>query len=931
MRTKDDIRKDYFALLNKENNLRYSEEEMGRLLLLPKEQQALDQQLMDELYSTKKVDGQTVSTTRAFFLWCGVVIAYDFKDMNYIWNGFVEKQFELVEFNRMVCYMAARGHGKTFFLALYISFRMFLIPYFDVGYCTNTPMQRDRFFKSFRAIVDTNAYLLEKKDVQGVRAKDVPWGMKVIEYNNGSMEGITLGTTPRGGHYNLAVVDDPLREDKKYPYEKIVDYFQGVFRQTILRKKGRYIIVGCVRPDTKIVTECGIEEIGDQVDCDLNKKKLIPFVKKVFGKDGWDFTSNFFVNGKTRTKKIVLTGGYELECSRKHPLWTCLSYRRKIKDIVLKDCKWVKSSKLRIGDKVAIKTGTRSFGKIATISEDVAYFYGLFTAEGCVDVSGRCNRITISNQDKYCVNFLKAKFGFISQDKCHHRKNSKELVENMRVYGVSFEKCSNKRIPKRIMLEPANVQVAYLQGLYDGDGHSTISNNRLRVGLSSTSKEQLLDVQVMLLNFGIMTSLQESNNKGHYKKDGSYIKKSHVYSLISSGKSAFDFLQQIGFRIQYKNNKDLSMVNFKNNSKEHFGFVWRTVKSIEKSKSHTVDFVIPQSHSFLTNGIVSHNTPWDPEDPFHTLMNSKISPQGAPIGKIKVGQLSAAGFMTAIFPGILDDKKKTVLVPEIWTYAELMIEKSRIGEIRFHREILCKCTTYRNSLVSSSLFRSCCDENQSCRQQGETGKKYVIFADSATSDAPTADYAAFSVWEDDQVNDKFILRDLFHEKGYPITDPDGGTNDQGNQLFRMWKDFNKALMVIEKNNAGIALIQALQSIASKRNEEIDIIEHYTHTSATGRATQKAGKADDVIDYVEKGLKAGVVVFPSDPEDIYTFDIMEKVKQEHLNFGVKKGKSGEKYEALAGHDDIFDSCWGSFKHRGDMVDTIPFAITIPGRF
>ncbi|MEA2037598.1 MAG: hypothetical protein U9O94_08870 [Nanoarchaeota archaeon] len=180
-----------------------------------------------------------------------------------------------------------------------------------------------------------------------------------------------------------------------------------------------------------------------------------------------------------------------------------------------------------------------------------------------------------------------------------------------------------------------------------------------------------------------------------------------------------------------------------------------------------------------------------------------------------------------------------------------------------------------------------------------------------------------SVFEDNTSENKFIHRHLVHEKGFPVTDPTGGVDDQTNKLVQLHNDFNKALVVIEKNNAGIALSQAVQA------KGIEVIEHFTHVISTGRPTEKLGKANDVIDYIEHGLKAGVVVFPSDPEDIYTIDMLERVKTEHLNFGVKKGKSGEKYEAIAGKDDIFDSCVFAFKYRGDNIDTIPMAITLHG--
>lgn len=572
MRTRQEILKDYLILLNEEKNLGYSEEEIEQRIKDPIEQEILKslliggtdsggKEIKGELYSTEEYNGQTIFSLRAWYIWCKIIIGEDFKTGGKVYNEFVKKQFLLVERNKLSCYMAQRGAGKTFFVALFMIFKMFLIPYYDFGYCSNIPRQRKRFLKTARGLVDTNEMLLEKKDSKKVNNKEIAWGQDEMEYNQGVIEGTTVGTTPRGGHYNHSFADDPLRDDKKYTDEFILDYFQGRYKQTILRKKGRYTVVG---------------------------------------------------------------------------------------------------------------------------------------------------------------------------------------------------------------------------------------------------------------------------------------------------------------------------------------------------------------------------TPQHGEDLFHVLMNNKLDKNNRPIGKVIVDKISAAGFYSKIFPGILDDNKKIVLVPEIWTYEELMIEKIRIGDIRWNREIQCKCITYKNALISASLFKSCCDEKLMMIQKGESGKKYIIFVDSATSDAPTADYCAMSVWEDNQAETKFIFRYLFHEKGYPITDPTGGVNDQAHKLFGLYNDFNKALVIVEKNNAGVALIQGASALGVP-----DIIEHYTHVVSTGKATAKPGKAEDVVDYIEKGLKAGVVVFPSNSEDNFTIDALERIKTEHLNFGVKKGKSGEVFEAIAGHDDIFDSSWGAFKHRGDQVDTIPFALTLPG--
>jgi len=558
MRTKKKILKDFLVYLD------YTPEEIEIKLNDPNVMAKYEEVFIESIFETENYKGQEISTLKAFELFCRIMVKHDFKTGDYVWNSFVEKQFILVETNKLTCYMAARGHGKSFFLSLYVIFKMFIVSYFDVCYCSNTPKQTKRWFKTTRAIVDGNEMLLERKDIHGVKAKQISWGQQELEYNHGTLEGTSMGTTPRGGHFNLIMGDDPLREDQKYTHEYILNYFQGAYKQCMSRKKGRYIIVG---------------------------------------------------------------------------------------------------------------------------------------------------------------------------------------------------------------------------------------------------------------------------------------------------------------------------------------------------------------------------TPQDPEDLFHTLMNSKVDKNNRPVGIVTMNKTSATGFYSMVFPG-LDFKTKKVLVPEIWTYEELLSERDKIGEIRFNREILCRCVSFKNSLIGAFMFKKCCDEKLQMIQSGEQGKKYVIFVDSATSDAPSADYCAMSVWEDDQVNNKFIFRNLFHKRGHPVTDPEGGDDDQTNVLYRLWKDFNEALVIIEKNNAGIALIQSVKSMCAKKQESIDMIEHLTHVASTVKGT--IGKANDVIDYIEYGLKSGVIVFPSDSDDHYTMEILDKVKTEHLNFGVKKGRGGgEKYEAIAGKDDIFDSCFGAFKYRGDMADTLPMAVTLPG--
>jgi len=253
MRTKSQVIKDYLLLLNKEKGWNYSTEKINELLSSQDEIDALNKLLDDELYSVKEMIINDpnfgkfkikVSTVRAFYIFCKCVVHRDIRSGRYVWNSFVKKQFIMAECNKQTCYMAHRGSGKSFFLNLYAIFKMYLLDYFDVCYCSNVPKQKRRWMRIFRSVIDNNEVLLEKKNVKGAKSKEISWGQEEIEYNNGIVEGTTVGTTPRGGHYNLAIGDDPLREDKKYTDEFIVDYFQATLKPTTYTKKARYLIVG---------------------------------------------------------------------------------------------------------------------------------------------------------------------------------------------------------------------------------------------------------------------------------------------------------------------------------------------------------------------------------------------------------------------------------------------------------------------------------------------------------------------------------------------------------------------------------------------------------------------------------------------------------------------------------------------------------------
>ncbi|MBL7182895.1 MAG: hypothetical protein ISS50_00430 [Anaerolineae bacterium] len=91
-------------------------------------------------------------------------------------------------------------------------------------------------------------------------------------------------------------------------------------------------------------------------------------------------------------------------------------------------------------------------------------------------------------------------------------------LQKLAALGLGHDKSREKKIPPRIFQASEDVQVAFLQALFEGDG--SVSGNRYRGGKSSTmmvvytssSRRLLEEVQVLLLSLGIVSRIRRDRN-----------------------------------------------------------------------------------------------------------------------------------------------------------------------------------------------------------------------------------------------------------------------------------------------------------------------------------------------------------------------------------------------------------------------------------
>jgi len=151
----------------------------------------------------------------------------------------------------------------------------------------------------------------------------------------------------------------------------------------------------------------------------------------------------------------------------------------------------------------------------------------------------------------------------------------------------------DKRIPNEILESRDSVISEFIAWLFEADG-CVFSKGRGRnaIQLKSASEDLLREVQLLLLRFGIHSRIYERNLTIRRQDD---IKTFH---------------KMIGFRSKKKIDKLIDLVEKcgKMRYKHHYNN-YEIVKKVEyKGTAEVFDVEVPETHRFICNGLISHNT-----------------------------------------------------------------------------------------------------------------------------------------------------------------------------------------------------------------------------------------------------------------------------------------------------------------------------------
>ena len=281
---------------------------------------------------------------------------------------------------------------------------------------------------------------------------------------------------------------------------------------------------------------------------------------------------------------------------------------------------------------------------------------------------------------------------WLGEGHTHERNSVLQLTygrlpyEFFRTLGAPQARAHDKRVPTSIWSAPREAVIGFLQGLFTADGIVNVSLHKksCSVRLASSSRRLLEDVQLLLLNLGIVSRIHQRRPAGYRQlpdgKGGHKAYFTHAdHELLIDKANRDRFAEVVGFVSAEKQAKVEAFISTKRRISNAETFE-TTVASIETAGAADVyDVTEPQSHSVIANGIVAHQCGEQFLGPFENccLGSINLAQHFGPDGTVDWEKLRES---TALSTRFLDDVvTANAYVPAVPQLREAAYRARRIG------------------------------------------------------------------------------------------------------------------------------------------------------------------------------------------------------------------------------------------------------------
>jgi intein/homing endonuclease len=239
------------------------------------------------------------------------------------------------------------------------------------------------------------------------------------------------------------------------------------------------------------------------------------------------------------------------------------------------------------------------------LNEELAEFMGIYYADGTWDDSNGSFTIRIHNSHSEVIERVKYLAKKLFNIEAGYDKTPSINITGKALRPIvellNLQKgCTNKQISELILKSPRNVVIAYIKGM-TLDGHAEVRDKEKRTLFNLTVSNELSAryMQSILLNLGIVASLEYALPSDP-----------NTYSLEVTNEQYALFRDLIGFEQSkdYIYAQNWGKPNNKYRNDRNNKVIWVNIKKITHGVDNVYDLHVPQTHSFISNGMISHNT-----------------------------------------------------------------------------------------------------------------------------------------------------------------------------------------------------------------------------------------------------------------------------------------------------------------------------------
>ena len=375
----------------------------------------------------------------------------------------------------------------------------------------------------------------------------------------------------------------------------------------------------CVTGDTQILTSKGYRKVIDLYNSQEDFDVIVDDRARTMNADNntvsvQKSTKMFKTKENAEIYKLTLSNGQELKATPYHKMYR-LNEDSEVEKVELKD--------LEIKDKILIQNGEGYYGDNHT--PEIAYLMGVWAADGTVSKGRKkeSNSAMLSLYGKKQEHkekieeiislLLKDREDLIERQAVMTPKFTNFTIHSAPLYKLFKEYSYDLRdkvvVPNYIKKADKETQIAYISGVLSFDGCVT---KRGYIELGSINLSFLRDIQNILLNMGIFSSIYKGKKAGKYElpdgKGGLKLYQCNQTYKLTIAKGMLPKIYKKFTLSSWQENRIVEIMKsdpkFNNINK-----AYSTVKSIEvlEEKEDVYDVTVENGHSLIFNGIVTGN------------------------------------------------------------------------------------------------------------------------------------------------------------------------------------------------------------------------------------------------------------------------------------------------------------------------------------